>query len=164
MCKTSTYTNKEVGVFNLQWNTVSIPWLLIGMFMVGFLWFLLATRKHCKQRSRRQILSDRNLELQNHKMLSIPFFSNPFLQFQAPVPPPQFSQSGGGSQQQSVPPYAAIQEFHPLTSKLNSALVWWNEESGQSSKCVCFWFSMKWNQNQISCLFCESRILYLYGY
>ena len=132
MYKHTTYTSKQQGVFNLQWNTVSIPWLLIGMFMVGLLWFLLATRKHCKQRTRRQVLSDRNLELQNHKMSSIPFFSNAFLQFQQP-PPPQFSQPGGGIQQQSAPPY---QEFHPLTLKLNSALVWWNGESGQGSTYV----------------------------
>ena len=120
MCKHTTYTLKPQGVFNLQWNLVSIPWLVIGMLMMALLRPLLTMNKHCKRRKQRQALSDQNIELQNHKMSTIPFFANAFSQFAPPAPPPQFSQPESGIPHQKVPPY---EEFHPLTLKLNSALV-----------------------------------------
>ena len=132
MCKSTTYTLKQQGILNFQWNLVSIPWLVLGMTMVALLWLLLTMNKHCKRRKQRQALSDRNIELQNHKMSTTPFFAQAFSQFappaltppfSQPAPPfsqPPFSQTGSEISHSRVPAY---EEFHPLTLKLNTPLV-----------------------------------------
>ena len=122
MCKTVTYNSKQVRVFNLQFSSISIPWLLIGSLLIGFIWFTVSVRKHCKQRSRQQILRHRNLEIQNNRMSMLPFnLPNNFAQF--PAPAAQYSQPGGLQQNQHPPTNATAPPDYPLSLKLNSAVV-----------------------------------------
>ena len=102
MCK-STYNSKQVGIFNLQLTSISIPWLLIGGLIIGSIWFSVCLRKHCRRRSKRQVLRQRNLETLNNRMSMISM-SLPN-QFQFPVAP-------------AVQQYSSTAESHPASPYL----------------------------------------------
>ena len=128
MCK-SAYNSKQVGIFNLQLTSISIPWLLIGGLIIGSIWFSVCLCKHCRRRSKRQVLRQRNLETLNNRMSMISMgLPN---QFQFPVAP--VSQPTVQQNPIQFPPTYAPPDY-PISLKLNSAVVWVNQSSSRTSR------------------------------
>ena len=125
MCKTNNYWSEQKGILNVWLSTQSLPWILVGIFMVCALWGLLSYHTWFKKRKQRQALQDHNLHLNNAKLgSSTPFFAASLAKMPPPLPYAQHTQPfipTPGPLVGAAPPYD--HNYMPLTLALNKPLI-----------------------------------------